>query len=148
MGEVTIGVAAGRAAGAKARSAYLPLWVVTATGQSGDPARYFLPAFRHRRLAALCDLGLNLSRKDPVFEHETARPAALGRCTLDEEDARTFAQFVAFRLRSERAAVADARAREPITVTAVSLVWFPFAEDGYSLRDPYAGTSFPKRLLL
>ncbi|MCL5024378.1 MAG: hypothetical protein M1497_13630 [Nitrospirae bacterium] len=125
---------------------YLPFWVVDALPEQGRTFRFFIPAFRYRRLKFLLDLALVTSRLCP--------PYALGKACgelsgvyYDLEDAARLAQFVRTALIA--ATIRDFRfGPQGLSVTGATLTWFPFRKEKGYLVAPFGYISIPANLLL
>lgn len=119
---------------------HLPVWELT-DGRSGR--RAYAPAFRCRRLRALCDLAGRLVAREPTLvAAEDAHPRDdLVGCALDRRDAIALARFAAVGLEESGGAPVDLRR------PSARLLWLPFSHDGYAYCETHTGASFPVRLL-
>jgi len=124
---------------------HLPVWRL---GAGSGMAPIFAPAFRCRRLKAVLEIGSRLTRRDTDIERASRIPDDLVGCALDEEDARALARFIVAGIRYEaaRGAVRPALP-ESVDTLAAELLWLPFADDGYALREATTGAPVPRRLL-
>jgi len=134
--------------GIQANARYLPFWVVE-TEKNGNPFKFFLPAFRYRRLKFLADLAVNISRKQPEYTISDNKKNEIlsGRfegCYYDQEDAALLACFVnaGLELKKSNAKFAS----ETLQIKSAVLTWFPFAINGSSLVDPFTGMSLTSAL--
>jgi hypothetical protein len=134
---------------------YLPFWTLQARLPSGQvrtdkdsPGRFFVPAFRYRRLKSLSDLARNLFKKQPSYSVlDGERPEVHG-CYYDQEDAAMLAQFIHVELTARRSGNVKNFDEEKFSVTSTSLAWFPFKVQGQSLTDPFTSQSLFQNLLL
>ncbi len=127
---------------------YLPFWTLQVQTDKDSPGRFFVPAFRYRRLKALSDLARNLFRKQPSYPVlDGERPEVHG-CYYDQEDAAMLAQFIHVGLESKRSGKIKAFDEEKFSVTNTNLAWFPFKVQGQSLTDPFTSQSLFQNLLL
>jgi LSD1 subclass zinc finger protein len=120
---------------------YLPLWII----EYADAPCSFVPAFRYRRLKVLHDLARNLTRANPDLQLASGDPPPLHGAYVDEVDARAVADFVRA---GETAEGGELRAEISQTFRTARLIWLPFENDGYSLRERFSGTSLPANLLM
>jgi LSD1 subclass zinc finger protein len=138
---------------------YLPFWVLeteielqTERGRGGiarmdQPSRYFIPAFRYRRLKMLSDLARRISQKQPAYSVLTTSKPALHGCYYDQEDAARLAEFI--HAGSDEKSLEETHLKKrSFHVKDATLTWFPFAEKAGGLVDPFTGFSLPKNLLL
>ena len=126
---------------------YLPFWVLQAEIKN-RPWRFFLPAFRYRRLKFLSDLATNISRQQPAYTITNTAPPELSGCYYDQEDALRLAQFTHVGLQAQSPKEIRAVQAEQLPISSATLTWFPFHDQGYSLVDPFTKTSLPRHLLL
>ncbi len=119
---------------------HLPIWTV-----DGASGRFFVPAFRYRRLALVHDLARNLTRVAPEIEQDSGERPSLHAAYIDEHDAGALADLVRAGVTAENG---ELREQAPLAVERARLAWLPFESDGYSLREPFSGTSIPENLLL
>jgi hypothetical protein len=127
---------------------YLPFWTLQVQADKNSLGRFFVPAFRYRRLKVLSDLARNLSRKQPSYPAlDGERPQVHG-CYYDQEDAAMLAQFIHVGLASKRLGSIKAFDEEKFSVTNTNLAWFPFKVQGQSLTDPFTSQSLFQNLLL
>jgi hypothetical protein len=127
---------------------YLPFWTLQIQTGKDSPGRFFVPAFRYRRLKALSDLTRNLFRKQPCYSVlDGERPDVHG-CYYDQEDATMLARFIHVELDSKRSGSVKAFEEAEFSVTSTNLVWFPFKVQGQSLTDPFTSQSLFQNLLL
>ncbi|MCI0526615.1 MAG: hypothetical protein L0Y56_04065 [Nitrospira sp.] len=127
---------------------YLPFWTLQAQTDKDVPGRFFVPAFRYRRLKVLSDLARNLSRKQPSYPVlDGERPQVHG-CYYDQEDAAMLAQFIHVELVSRHSGKIKAFHEEKFSVTNTNLTWFPYKVQGQSLTDPFTSQSLFQNLLL
>jgi LSD1 subclass zinc finger protein len=127
---------------------YLPLWVLQAKIDKNSPIRFFVPAFRYRRLKFLSDLATHLSRQQPSYSVLYEKRPEVHGCYYDHEDAAMLAQFIHVGLAPKRLEVINLLQEERFSVTDSTLTWFPFKIQGNSLLDPFTGLSLPQHLLL
>lgn len=129
-----------------AASRYLPFWVLQAEVEGNPSARFFLPAFRYRRLKLLGDLAKRLSKSQPVYTVSTAPfVPSQGGC-YDSEDAASLARFTWAGMRGTQEMKTPEE--KPFFVRSISLTWFPFQIEGNALRDPFTGISLPQNLFV
>ena len=126
---------------------HLPFWVLQAEIKN-RPWRFFLPAFRYRRLKFLSDLATNISRQQPAYTVTNNAPSELSGCYYDQEDALRLAQFTHVGLQAQSPKEIRAVQDEQLSIASAALTWFPFHDQGYSLVDPFTKTSLPRNLLL
>lgn len=118
---------------------YLPFWLLdTAPGHS--PSRYYVPAFRYRRLKALADLTVRLSGKPRTYDRWTGTRPQVRGCFYDAEDAALLAHFTA-------AGPPRPKPDVKLSVAATTLTWFPFKRAGRELVDPFTGMALQESLL-
>ena len=124
----------------------LPIWVVHAEVDRNPSFRFFLPAFRYRRLKLLGDLARQLSKAQPTYtvSAESFVPSQ-GGC-YDQEDAALFARFTWAGLQGKRG-MTDTD-ENPFSIRRATLTWFPFQVEGGGLRDPFTGLSLPQNLFM
>lgn len=126
---------------------YLPFWVLEIQIGTDRSHRYFVPAFRYRRLKMLSDLARNLSRKQPAYSPLDGKKPELHGCYYDQEDAAKLAQFI--HAGSDKKSLEEADLEKmPLHVKNATLTWFPFEEKAGGLLDPFTGFSLPKNLLM
>jgi DNA-directed RNA polymerase subunit RPC12/RpoP len=153
--EVPYQIAGLLSSGQKEPIKYLPFWMLQARLPSGQvqadkntPGRFFIPAFRYRRLKVLSDLARNLSKKQPSYPVlDGERPEVHG-CYYDQEDAAMLAQFIHVGLETKRSGKIKAFHEEKFSVTNTNLTWFPYKVQGQSLTDPFTSQSLFQNLLL
>ncbi|MBF0557429.1 MAG: hypothetical protein HQL08_01470 [Nitrospirae bacterium] len=127
-------------------SRYLPFWILQ-TGCTGDtPFRFFLPAFRCRRLQFLSDLAAIYTKAQPTYTvleggKLDAGSGSFYGCCYDQEDAALFSHFVFEGLKAKQPVFARSLKGDIFTFEDVRLVWFPFAVSGPSITDPFTGFS-------
>ncbi|MCC6346775.1 MAG: hypothetical protein IT388_06255 [Nitrospirales bacterium] len=130
---------------------YLPFWVLH-TERGDGPRRFFLPAFRYRRLKTLSDIATALTRTQPEYSVSENTDSAVRSdisygCYYDQEDAALLALFVREGMKmKQRAGVVEEK--EEISFSAAELVWFPFSIKGPDLVDPFTGRALLKNALL
>jgi LSD1 subclass zinc finger protein len=120
---------------------YLPIWVLGSA--VGGRRRYFVPAFRCRRLELINDLATRLTRESPSYCVIRGETLELGGCALDREDAVAVARFISADPRREENARRRGVVPPPGKVAEARLTWFPFTVDAYALRDSFTGTALP-----
>jgi hypothetical protein len=126
---------------------YLPFWVLQ-EGSGHGFQRFFVPAFRYRRLKLLNDLAMNMSRRQPAYSVTNSATPELQGCYYDQEDAMRLAQFASAGLRAKNPEELRTMQDEQLPISGATLTWFPFADQGYSLVEPFTKTSLPRQLLL
>lgn len=126
---------------------YLALWVLQAE-MDQRPLRFFLPAFRYRRLKFLSELAIHLSRKQPSYRLTSARDPEVHGCYYDQDDAVLLAQFTYAGLMSASLGAIKALQENRFSVASTTLLWLPFKVEGGYLIDPFLGQHFPQGLLL
>jgi hypothetical protein len=127
---------------------YLPFWVLQASTSKLGSQRFFVPAFRYRRLKFLSDLAMNLLRQQPAYAVTHDATLNLHGCCYDQEDAARLARFIAAGSRTQNPEELRALQNEQISISTATLTWFPFRDQGYSLVEPFTQTSIPRQLLL
>jgi hypothetical protein len=127
---------------------YLPFWVLQVNVDGRPDFRFFVPAFRYRRLKHLSDFARHLSRKQPSYTISNGDKPPVHGCYYDQEDAETFAKFVRLSLKAERLGKQKAFQEDKLSITDSNLTWFPFKVEGQSLVDPLTGLSLFQNLLL
>jgi LSD1 subclass zinc finger protein len=129
-----------------APSCYLPFWVLEAQVEESPSFRFFLPAFRYRRLKLLGDLAKRLSEAQPVYTVSTdSFVPSQGGC-YDQEDAALLARFTWAGLLGSRGM--KVLEEKPLSLSGAMLTWLPFRVEGNVLRDPFTGTSLPQNLFV
>ena len=128
----------------RAASRYLPIWVLQAEVDRNPSFRFFLPAFRYRRLKLLGDLAQQLSKAQPVYtiSAESFVPSQ-GGC-YDQEDAALLARFTWAGLQGKPPDLEE----KPFLIQRATLTWFPFQAEGNGLRDPFTGMDLPQNLFV
>ncbi len=127
---------------------YLPFWVLQAQTDKDAPCRFFVPAFRYRRLKVLSDLARMISRKQPSYSLlDGERPEVHG-CYYDQEDAAALAQFIHMNMVSKGSGDIKVFQDGKFSVSSATLTWFPFKVQGQSLTDPFTSQSLFQNLLL
>lgn len=123
---------------------YLPFWVLQGEVEENPSFRFFLPAFRYRRLKLLGDLAKQLSKAQPVYtiSAESFVPSQ-GGC-YDQEDAVLLARFTRAGLQNRKGIKSSEE--KPFPVHVATLTWLPFQVEANSLRDPFTGMSLPQNL--
>lgn len=135
------------------RTHYLPFWVLQSGGDNNSDFRFFLPAFRCRRLKFLADLAMNISRKQPRYTvSDSNKPdihsGIFGGCCYDQEDAALLAHFVFEGLKAKQPDSVKSLRGERLSFKDAKLTWFPFAVNGPSLIEPFTGFGISRNLLL
>ncbi|MGH7859697.1 MAG: hypothetical protein ACREQY_20410 [Candidatus Binatia bacterium] len=134
-------------AGSGGAEHHLPFWVLEGRTPDGGRRRFFLPAFRYRRLKILNDLATNLARTQPSWKKASGKAPALRGCYFDPEDARALARFVCAGLGSREIDELERFRPEDVDPGEPTLAWIPFREAPHSLVDPFMGTALPRNLL-
>lgn len=129
-----------------APSRYLPFWVLQAEVDQNSSFRFFLPAFRYRRLKLLGDLAQRLSKAQPVYTVSTESCVPSRGGCYDSEDADLLARFTWAGLQGRQEM--KALEKKPFFVRSATLTWFPFQVEAKGLRDPFTGTSLPQNLFV
>jgi len=129
-----------------AASRYLPFWVLQAEVEQNPSFRFFLPAFRYRRLKLLGDLARRLSKAQPLYTVSADSFVPSGGGCYDREDAALLARFTWAGMQGQP----ERRAMEgtSLSVSCATLTWFPFQIDGNGLRDPFTGMHLPQNLFV
>ncbi len=127
---------------------YLPFWVLHPGQKSADNFRFFMPAFRYRRLKFLLDLGLKISRLRPSYKVRETKDLDLFGCYYDPEDAALLAQFVQAILDTHVFGSLRTDASDTLPVSGSTLTWVPFLIHGSYLCSPFGQISIPQNLLL
>lgn len=129
-----------------AASRYLPFWVLQAGMEQKPSARFFLPAFRYRRLKLLGDLAKRLLKAQPVYTISAKSfVPSQGGC-YDQEDAALLARFTWAGLQGPKEM--KTLEEKPFSVSDATLTWFPFQIEGNGLRDPFTGMNLPQNLFV
>jgi ribosomal protein L37AE/L43A len=147
LSEVSYQVAEQLRVGTQGSLQYLPFWVLQ-EGSGHGFQRFFVPAFRCRRLKLLNDLAMNMSRRQPAYSVTNSATPELQGCYYDQEDAMRLAQFASAGLRAKNPEELRTMQDEQLPISGATLTWFPFADQGYSLVEPFTKTSLPRQLLL
>lgn len=137
----------------KDKARYLPFWILGAENGSGEAFRYYLPAFRYRRLKALADLAMGMTGKQPAYTaSESKRPevhdSTFEGCCYDQEDAALLAHFIHAGLKLRQRGRGKDQGKDAPVFTEAALTWFPYTVSGSSLIDPFTGISLSQSLLL
>ena len=127
---------------------YLPFWVLRTNTSKLGVQRFFIPAFRYRRLKFLGDIAMKLLRQQPAYAVTHDATPNLHGCCYDQEDAMRLAQFISAGSRAQNPQELRAMQNEQIPISTATLTWFPFQDQGYSLVEPLTQTSIPRQLLL
>jgi DNA-directed RNA polymerase subunit RPC12/RpoP len=133
---------------ATAEIQYLPFWLIASADSGEQPFRYYIPAFRYRRLKLLLDLALCLSRIQPEFSCIESGKQELSGCYYDSRDAAMLAQFSDAALRSDTIDAYRSHTGNDLLQFGAKLIWFPFEIKGAYLVAPFAKINIPKNLLL
>jgi predicted RNA-binding Zn-ribbon protein involved in translation (DUF1610 family) len=126
---------------------YLPFWVLHPGQKSADNFRFFMPAFRYRRLKFLLDLGLKISRLQPSYKVSETKNLDLFGCYYDTEDAALLAQFVQAILDTHGFGAFGTDSDDALPVSGSTLTWVPFLIKGAYLCSPFGQISIPQNLL-
>lgn len=126
---------------------YLPFWVLHLEQKASENFRFFMPAFRYRRLKFLLDLGLKISRLQPSYKVSETKDLDLSGCYYDTEDAALLAQFVQAILAARGAGEFRTNAPDTLPLSGSTLTWVPFRIHGAYLSSPFGKISIPKNLL-
>jgi hypothetical protein len=126
---------------------YLPFWIIACRSATEKPFRYYIPAFRYRRLKLLLDLALCLTRTQPDFPRVEAVVQNLSGCYYDSRDAATLAKFAELALKADDIDTYKACGLDDLPVTGATLIWLPFEIKGTYLLSPFAKISIPQNLL-
>lgn len=127
---------------------HLPFWILTQQTSKERGTRYFLPAFRYRRLKLLVDLAHRITGKQPTYSVRAgAKPDAHG-CYYDRHDALKFAGFIYVGMRTRKMHRLDLQRHEKLSFTSLTLTWIPFLKRGNYLVDPFTNFHLPEAGLL
>jgi hypothetical protein len=126
---------------------YLPFWIIGCSAATEKPFRYYIPAFRYRRLKLLLDLALCLTRTQPEFPRSEAGEQNLSGCYYDSRDAATLAKFAVAALKTEDIDSYKACGADDVSMSGATLIWLPFETKGTYLISPFAKISIPQNLL-
>jgi len=132
---------------AQATPRFLPFWVLE-NARGKKPARFYVPAFRYRRLKMLVDLARDMSGKKRTYTQHRGKVPPLHGCYYDQEDAIRLAEITYPGLSSFPERVIEKLREDPLSLTGASLTWFPFHPHAQSLRDPFTGRAISNRLLV
>lgn len=147
LSEVSYQIANGHRAEIGRTVKYLPLWVLQAEVDQ-RPMRFFLPAFRYRRLKFLSELAIHLSRKQPSYGLSSEKGPEVHGGYYDQDDAVMLAQFTYAGLMSASPGAIRALQEDRFSVAGAALTWLPFKVEGGYLIDPLIGQYLPQALLL
>ena len=125
---------------------YLPFWILMRSPNKERPFKYFIPAFRYRRLKFLLDIALQVSRLQPSYSIIDLQQPNMSGCYYDSEDAFLMAQFTQSILASER--IEKFKTGDDLSITESALAWLPFEMHGEYLTSSIGGLNIPKGLLL
>jgi hypothetical protein len=126
---------------------FLPFWVLSnANGEK--PPRFYVPAFRYRRLKILVDLARDMSGKERTYSEHRGKTPPLHGWDYDQEDAVRLAEITYPGMSPFPERTIDKLREDPLSLTDASLTWFPFHPQGHSLRDPFTGRAVSQRLLV
>ena len=135
--------------GGSERGQYLPFWVLERRVEESLSFRFFLPAFRYRRLKHLVDLASRLLRSQPSYAVAEGEKPDLQGCYYDQEDAARLAEFLSVGLPAPTPKkVTDPLEKGEPSTTIKGLTWFPFGLRGNFLVDPFTGFNLARNLLL
>lgn len=122
---------------------HLPFWVLSQQTGKARGERFFLPAFRYRRLKLLADLAYRITTKQPTYGvRGGAKPEAYG-CYYDRHDALKFAGFIDVGMRTRKTPRVDLRQSENLSFNRPILTWIPFRKQGNYLVDPFTNLHLP-----
>lgn len=124
---------------------HLPFWIVEAAGAGSR--RFFVPAFRYRRLKILCDLAREISARERAYSAWSDPPLPRRGCYYDQEDAECLAEISYPGLTPSPADTIERLRRQPLSFAGHRLVWLPCYSDGHALRAPFTGRALEARLL-
>jgi hypothetical protein len=127
---------------------YLPFWIISCLVATKKPLKYYIPAFRYRRLKLLLDLALCLSRIQPEFPKAEIRQQNLSACYYDSHDAAMLAKFAEVALKAENIDAYRTNKADDLPVTGSTLAWLPFEIKGSYLVSTFAKISIPQNLLI
>lgn len=127
---------------------HLPFWVLQLKDQTAPPGRFFLPAFRYRRLKLLADLARRMTAKQPRYGTLKEPKPDVHGCYYDRHDAMKLAGFIYVGLQSKRLRSISAMPRAKLSFASARLTWFPFTRQRQSLIDPFTGLNLPQNGLL
>lgn len=128
---------------------HLPFWVINVGNRAAtEDSRFFMPAFRYRRLKFLLDLGLKISRIQPSYKLSDSKDLDLSGCYYDTEDAAILAQFVQALLDAGGTGKFRTEDHSTLPVSEATLTWVPFRVNGAYLASPFGKISIPRNLLL
>jgi predicted RNA-binding Zn-ribbon protein involved in translation (DUF1610 family) len=127
---------------------HLPFWVLHQEQKGSRDFRFFMPAFRYRRLKFLLDVGLKISRLQPSYKVRRLKDLELSGCYYDADDALLLAQFVKAVLDAPGAGELHKNAAAALPLSGALLTWVPFLINGAYLSSPFGKISIPRNLLL
>ena len=127
---------------------YLPFWVLDARGGGAETERFFLPAFRYRRLKFLVELARALSKKTPDYTVSTDEVPLAHGCFYDGEDAAELAEFVYAGLNDAPGGRIRTLEEHGLAFGSPTLTWFPYRVRGDTLIDPFTGRAFYENMLV
>jgi hypothetical protein len=127
---------------------YLPFWIISCRGATGKSFKYYIPAFRYRRLKLLLDLALCLSRIQPEFPKAEITQQNLAGCYYDSRDAAMLAKFAEAALKADNIEAYRTHRADDLPITGATLIWLPFEIKGSYLVSPFAKISIPQNLLI
>ena len=132
----------------KGDAVHLPFWVLTQPTTTPGAKRYFLPAFRYRRLKLLADLAQRITYKQPDYAvRQGAKPEAHS-CFYDHYDALKFAAFIYVGTRVRKTRHIELTPGEKLSIRKITLTWVPFRARGNYLVDPFTDYHLPRAGLL
>lgn len=129
------------------RVRYLPFWLLEEPAADDAPPRFFVPAFRVRRLRHLVDLARDVTVSAADCPRRDEAPPELLGCSYDREDARRLAEITWPRMASNLERAITRVAREELRYRRETLAWLPFRREHRTLRAPFCGRAIQERLL-
>jgi predicted RNA-binding Zn-ribbon protein involved in translation (DUF1610 family) len=127
---------------------HLPFWSLRAVVGDDDPRSFLAPAFRYRRARSLVELTAALSRVASSLAKGSSRPPRAHGGFFDEADAAALALLAHAGASPRTFTRAERYRHESLRVESAELVWLPFVNEAYSLRDVICGTTLTRTLLL
>lgn len=127
---------------------HLPFWVLSEPTTTPGAKRFFLPAFRYRRLKLLVDLAQRITHKQPLFTARLGvKPEAHG-CFYDHHDALKLAAVTHVGISARRSRRVELTPGEKLSFSNITLTWIPFRSQGTYLVDPFTDYHLPRAGLL
>ena len=105
---------------------FLPFWVLDNAHGAASPPRFYVPAFRYRRLKILVDLARDMSGKERSYTLRQGKAPQLHGCYYDQEDAGHLAEITYPGLSAFPERTIEKLREDPLALSGAALTWFPF----------------------